>query len=444
VGIWAWLAVYLAIHFHLGTILIARTNRDRLATDQQNNIELALASRADVVPFRTDGVVNPLWPWVASRFATEDQERFFMRGRWFNLVLAAAVMAGVGLAAARVLPLGAAVAVLFAGGIAGLLPQAVWFQPETLYFSFFAITAALCWATLWRNPLWLHAAIGLSAGLAYLAKASVTLLLAAWVGASAVRAVAGWISRGRDDGWRPWRSAVGLGIVAAVFVAVIAPRAWFARERFGDPLHSYPKYWMWHDDFGKESVPFMAAHRDAASLRALDPERRPSAGNYLRAHGWEGVRERLVSGVVAKAWRFLLPEGKVPEKRPSKGWKSVAPARGWWLAPCAVVCAAGLIAGLAFAGVRARWSPAGVAATAFVAAAFLVYLLAYGWYHAIGRGDRFMVSLYLPLVAALAGGAVGLAGRGRWRLAATAACWITVALVLLRVAEMLRDPVFAG
>ncbi len=34
-------------------------------------------------PHFTDGVVNPLWPWIAARFAHEDHEIFFLRGKIF-------------------------------------------------------------------------------------------------------------------------------------------------------------------------------------------------------------------------------------------------------------------------------------------------------------------------------------------------------------------------
>jgi len=438
----ALLGVYVAVHFHLGTLLIAQTNRNRLATDQQNNIELALKSRADPVPMRTDGVVNPLWPWVASRFATENQEAFFARGRWFNLAWTAMAACVGSVLVARALPLSGVAALLFAGGLGALLPAAVWFQPEPLYFVLFATTGALAWTSLRSNPLPLYAALGGVAGLAYLAKASVTLLLVAWAGASVLRWGVGLVARERWAEWRPLRFVAGSVVMGALFAGTLLPRAIYSAEKFGDPLHSYTKYWMWHDDFGGESVPFMAAHPDAASLRAMTPDQRPGPANYVARHGWGHVWQRLSAGVRAKLSKFLLPDGRLFPKRSSRGWKSPAPDRGLWLVPPMLVCAGFAVAGCLARPARAAWDAAGWCRAAFALAGLLLYTFAYGWYHPIGRGDRFMMSLYLPLLAVAVFGAFGLAGRaGRWP---RIACWVTVALVLIRMVWVVADPVFSG
>ena len=82
-------------------------------------------------------------------------------------------------------------------------------------------------------------------------------------------------------------------------------------------------------------------------------------------------------------------------------------------------------------------------------AAVIGYSLAYGWYTPIGRGDRFMLSLYAPLVLSLV-----WAGESLLRRAHRRHCpgWITVAYhgahsilalaITWRLIEILRHPYF--
>jgi hypothetical protein len=85
----------------------------------------------------------------------------------------------------------------------------------------------------------------------------------------------------------------------------------------------------------------------------------------------------------------------------------------------------------------------------FVVGAVVGYSLAYGWYTPIGRGDRFMLSLYAPLVISLVWGAESALRRARRRQASAwlfqayhAAQWLLVAAVGWRLVEILQFPYF--
>ncbi|MGI9243814.1 MAG: hypothetical protein ACR2RV_23660, partial [Verrucomicrobiales bacterium] len=82
------LVLFTGVYFYIGTHLIGQTNPSRAKHDQQNNIELSKVAAAHMKPDRqiglaaslsrmfphyTDGVVNPLWPWVAARVYDPDQ-----------------------------------------------------------------------------------------------------------------------------------------------------------------------------------------------------------------------------------------------------------------------------------------------------------------------------------------------------------------------------------
>src|SRR5688572_10484450 len=88
-GLFRWLSFILLLglfvlaYVKMGGLLISQTNHTTeqiLGGDQKHNLRMALETRedqrpdfskgftkafTDFFPHRTDGVVNPLWPWVA-------------------------------------------------------------------------------------------------------------------------------------------------------------------------------------------------------------------------------------------------------------------------------------------------------------------------------------------------------------------------------------------
>ena len=85
-----------------------------------------------------------------------------------------------------------------------------------------------------------------------------------------------------------------------------------------------------------------------------------------------------------------------------------------------------------------------------VVGATLGYTLAYGWYTPIGRGDRFMLSLYAPLVLCLVWASESLLrrvrrrpGSSRWiAIGYHGAQWMLVAALTWRLGEIVAFPYF--
>ncbi|MFQ3578012.1 MAG: hypothetical protein SNJ52_03255, partial [Verrucomicrobiia bacterium] len=167
------LLCFIALYFHLAAILIQTTNLDRRASDQKANMELAALARGDVVPMRTNAVSNGLWPWVSTLVWDEDEERFFERGKWLNVIISATGLLLAGLVAGFFLPFLSACNFVFLTGLGALLPRAVYFQPEPLYYLFFLGACVLGARLFFRNTLGTHALFGACVGLAYLAKPGV-------------------------------------------------------------------------------------------------------------------------------------------------------------------------------------------------------------------------------------------------------------------------------
>jgi len=523
----AGLALYALAHVHFGELLITQTNNSDqaiLGEDQKHNIRLALEARADHqpdwseglteplrrwFPHRTDGVVNPLWPWVASRLADPTWEvsppgvvsgsdrAFFDRGRRFHVRQTLGFLLALGLFTSLALRWSTPSSLLLVslGGMGALLDRSAYFQPEPLFYQLFFLTWAAALAVIYKNSLWRYALLGLFAGLAYLAKGAVTPLLGVFVAITSLQFVRSLLPAhtGRPHAWRARNHIVGMIFLAGTFALTAGPRLKEAAIRFGDPLHSYPKYWMWMEDF-PQGYAWMEQHHDAATLRAIPPEERPSASLFLRQHGLAHSLQRLREGTAHRLSSFFAPKlttrfkKGLPDPRP---WKRPLEPRGLFLLALAGLAAATTTTALAFCRerpplARARSRPARalarrlaaiplpsptqlgaipprlrrhaplgpepLALAAFVLACFALYTLAFGFYFPISRsGDRFMLSLYLPLVFSCLATTEALRPLlASWPTtppkilrAIPIALWCLVAATALRMAEIVIWPTFA-
>ena len=96
-----------------------------------------------------------------------------------------------------------------------------------------------------------------------------------------------------------------------------------------------------------------------------------------------------------------------------------------------------------------RLHPETLTVVAFVAGAFLLYLLLYGWYRPVGKGDRFMLSLYAPLAVCLIWGAESIrarierrGGSPRVTLAYFAIHLILACMIVARLVQVSFSPAF--
>ncbi|CAN5247042.1 hypothetical protein BH23VER1_BH23VER1_09260 [soil metagenome] len=497
-GPWHWsvlflfLAAFGYLYLFLADHLVSQTNKDVLASDQKHNMRLALQARDDRAadieaeglsvgvqrwfPHRTDGVVNPLWPWVASWFAppgmiesnpdevTDTDREFFRRGKWVNVAIVGAFLLVVGMTVGRTFTLAATVNLVVLLGLGAFLPRAVFFQPEPLYYLFFFLSWVCCVAILKQNSAWLYAALGLVAGLAYLAKTSIAPLLLVFLLVSTYRFLgalfpwmlgAGGRERGTGTVWSCQSHFIGLAFFAFAFITTVGARLDYANRTFGDPFHSYPSYWMWMDDF-PTAFQWMVDHGDRQQLEAIPEDEKPSPRTYFATHTGVEAQERLYSGLRTVLTKFFDPpvrskDGAVDGLRP---WVTLLPLRGVYLGWLLVVLTT--TAGLYTLHRRRstfpsqRLQPGALPIALFVVGAFVAYALAYAWYAPIGKGDRFLVSLYAPLVWSLIAGAESIIRRVRRR---NEYLWICKVYTLLhlaltaalawRVYELVSLPLFA-
>ena len=426
------LPLVVAIHLFAAAVTIRHSNQDPVASDQGAEMWLAATARDDFVPQRTDGVRHPLWSWIARSAYTEDKEKFFERGKWLNTLLCIAFLCGLGVAVTRWLDPLANANLLLLSSLGILLVRGAYFQPEPLYYILFFLAIVLGWRILRGAPLWLYAFFGIVCGLAYLSKPSLAPFLVVFCLAIAFRAALAL--RASDSQWSIVRNVSGLGMALGILAVMLVPLATFSATHFGKPLFNYTKYWMWMDDFMTEAWPFQDKYPGRAQLEQLPDEETPSPSWYFRRHGIDEAAKRLTAGMREVSVRFLFPEAKLPLRgffwRPAgKKWEQPLAHRGVYVFLLGGLCVL-LIAGSRSEFVESLKRPGNISCLVFAILLAAVYLVLYGWYWPIGRGDRFMGSFWIPCVFVLIWAAFVLRRRADSRFG-DAAYLMTHAVILL-------------
>jgi hypothetical protein len=431
------LPVVVVIHLLAAAVTIRHSNQDSTKSDQGAEMWLAATARADVLPQRTDGVRHPLWSWVARHAYTEDAAAFFTRGKWINTMICVLFLSALGAAVARWLDPLALANLLLLSSLGILLVRGTYFQPEPLYYVWSFLAMVLSWRLLRGGALWLWAVFGAVCGLAYLSKPSLAPFLIVFCGAFVIRGLLAL----RGGEWRIGRNVTGAALAAVILGLMLMPLAIFSASHFGKPLFNYTKYWMWMDDFETEAQPFQDKYPGGVQLKTLRSEDTPSLGWYFRRHDLKDFCARLIEGMQGVTARFFFPEPKLRARHffwrtDPKKWEQPLSHRGVYL-----FLLAALVVGLVALArpVEILRDPDAWARAALVFGLAGIYIGLYGWYEPIGKGDRFMGSLWIPCVFLLVWLAWSLRERATSRWAGRAYLAVHAAVLvslLLQAAAM--------
>ncbi len=412
-------ALLCAVLVVLGFRLTNQTNFNTDEFDQSAYISMARQMKDSPYPWYTDGTRNPLFPWIAARLLDPRSPEFFAAGKKLNVVLGVIGTALIGVFFARRMgPLAAFNATTLAA-LAVLLPISTFFGAETVFYVLFLFVCVLAMRLLNDNPVWLYAALGLVAGLAWLAKPSATPFLGLFAVFTGVRGILTRFDRLpwplEAPHWTVKRLGLGVVLCAAIYGALIFPRLQFAQREYGKATYSLPGYWFWADDW--ETCKRLYRDCRKETLAKLPAHEQPTVSGYFKRHSLADAVGRLREGSLVRLRQFFDPEvnkeGKRHVEKKGRPRRAVLLHRGLYL---------GLFAALALvmavaAGVRGRLpeiGPFALPALLWVST-FAVYVLAMGWYLPIGPGHRFIMTLYLPTLWILAQGTDQLRRAADWR-----------------------------
>lgn len=459
------LVLVCGIHVIAAAFLINRSNQDMVASDQGAEMWLASIAREDAFPKTTDGVRHPLFSWLAQKTFSEDKDVFFQHGKWFNTTLVIGFLCVLGIVVRRWLDPLATTNLLLLCSLGILLVRGTYFQPEPLFYLLFFCCTVMAWEILTGATWKIYPLFGITCGLAFLAKPSLLPFLAAFAFAIGVKvlatllmrppsvrdgSVAGKTARSSEQnpapiprrtrlvGILPEPSQVAGTLLAVLaFVIIIAPLGFYSQKHFGKPFFNYPQYWMWMDDFKTEAWPWQDKYPGRTQLETIPPGEWPSFTWYFQRHTPAEAVKRLTDGTTQVLTKFFFPETKRPasaifwrDPSPKKPWEQPLAHRGIYLIALALLCS-----GLAILARKSLppLTPTHVTIAAFLLVCFFGYAKLYGWYWPIGRGDRFMGSLWIPSVFLLIAASAflrPLAGRFANRLYLATHLAIMVSLLL--------------
>ncbi|MGV3659406.1 MAG: hypothetical protein ACO1TE_04455 [Prosthecobacter sp.] len=368
------------------------------------------------LPHTTDGLVRPLWPWLAA-WLMDDTEgnvgragwspRFATRVHLAKLSATLAVLVLLGLACARAFSVPAALLTVLLIGFGVFLPSGRFFLPDLLFSVLFLLTWVGCIAALKRNSLWLYGAIGFFSALANLTAPSATSLVIVFVGVSTLRWLWGWmleqLSGVGTSLWVRRNHWLGLMLLVVCHLFTVGPMLSFGHQKLGDAT---PFHWRWFDS-AEEMRVWTSAHHTRASLKAVSPTGLPSFENYRTSHSTEEIRSRLHKGTLAVAGTVLPRE-----------WGSVFP-RGIFVAALMGILLL-LVFMLGFATPRAHHAgqalhPETAPIVFFTLLALAVCSLDFGWDVPVMDFGNRVLALYPPLVLSLVWACEALVQRGRRR-----------------------------
>jgi hypothetical protein len=267
-----------------------------------------------------------------------------------------------------------------------------------LYFIFFFLSGLLAFGILRGARWWQFPAFGLVCGLAFLAKPSLLPFLLVFAAAFALRLGLSIVFH--DKTWPPLANLLRISAAGAIFLGMLLPLGFYTLEHYGKPFFNYTKYWMWMDDFKSEAYPFSVSNPGRQELEMLTPEETPSAAWYFRRHTLWAAVVRVTGGAKEVTWRYFFPEpDMVGEsffwRQNGRKWQQPLAHRGVYFLALTGLCL--LLAWSARGGVVRRCLEHGnLTCIALTGMAFGFYIVLYGWYFPIGKGDRFMGSLWIP------------------------------------------------
>jgi hypothetical protein len=284
----------------------------------------------DWLPHRTDGVVRPLWPWLAAWNVAQGQPvssgtlsaadmHVLRSGKRWLLGLSLGFLLMLGLAAARAFSVPAALLTILTIGFGVLLPATAEFSPDVLFQILFLFIWVCCVAALKRNSLWLYGLIGFLSALANLTLPTTTTLVCVFIAVSTLRWLWGWIlahwpHAGGTSLW-VWRNHwLGMILLVVCHLITVGPMLAHEHEKLGE---ASPFYWRWFES-ASALRQWTGAHQTREALKAVPADALPSYANYLATHSHDAVQTRLRQGSLTMAEEVLqLPWGfdSLPHER---------------------------------------------------------------------------------------------------------------------------------
>lgn len=343
---------------------------------------ISYARQMSATDYRFVGGRNqmPVYPFIVSLITEpgETPEQLFERAKYLNVALSIVVLFAIYQLVRRTVPVFESWVLTLVTASTVYVYRAGYIQSELLFYGLFFLAFLLALSQLMNPRAGIAACTGFVMGIAYLTKASVLPLLAAYVFWAIGAAL---YARLRNDDARSFaRGVVAPLLVTLVFLITVFPYIQTSKQQFGVWFYNVnTTFYMWADSWD-EVKRVMSGTGDREHWPDLAPELLPGAAKYFSEHSASEIATRTVNGIWTSEFRHLV-------EKPF--------GYGKYLIFYAVIALAVIartrerIIELCIA--HGRW-----VATAFVLSVIAGYMVAYGFYSPIVRGPRLILALYIP------------------------------------------------
>lgn len=384
------LALSLVLYVATARQILTRVNTDIERTDQ--SAYLTYAADLQRTGFTQLGDRNrmPVYQYLLAMTVERGgpSEATFREGKAMNLVLSILLLTAV--AAVLWRNLGPAWAILLTEIAAWTLFvfKAPYVQAELLYYTLTMGLVVLIMRFMKRPRVGSAIAVGITAGLAHLTKASILPALVLLLVAIAGQAV--WTAfRAGRDGAPPGRSLLPsagyLLLIAGFFLLTVFPYIKNSHDRFGPWFYNVNStFYMWYDSWDQATAG-TKAHGDRLGWPVMPADEIPTPAKYWREHSPRQIFLRLS----VNAQDILA---------------TAVDSYGYFKYIVLFIAAVALAAVVRPDAAKAIWREH-TFLVLFWLAYFAGYFVLYAWFRPVlGHGNRLVLGLYLPFLVVGAGG----------------------------------------
>jgi hypothetical protein len=337
----------------------------------------------------------PVYPLLQSIHYRSDlsSEEFWQEGKTLNIALSVAVLVVIWAILSHFLTGTTTNLLMLTTAFTVFMFKAGYFQAEILFYFFFFL-CFLLFIQMLRRPSWQLAVItGAVLGLTHLTKASIIPGMVAFGTVYVLQAL-----------WKTYRtptprstkmrrllhSGLYLGLLVVFFLATVFPYIHTSKRRYGHWFYNVNStFYIWYDSMSQAQQGTRAAG-DRVGWPDLPDEEIPSARKYFSEKSPGEIAYRVIDGLYNSLDIHCLrgSTGTGQATTSAYGYCKFVTLNMVFLV-FAIVVSRPLVWDI----VRRNWA-------LFLFALFFFggYMLLYSWYVPIARGQRFMLSLFLPFM----------------------------------------------
>ena len=382
---------FAVLYWNGAKMQLVGVNTNMGATDQSAYMDFAQRMYESGYTYLGGYNRMPVYPFLQSLFYHPglSNELFFEQGKYRNIFLSFGILFSFFFIFRHYFSWLQAFTLTSITAFTIFIFKAGFFQTELLYYFINFILFLLMWRLMKQLSWRLAILMGIVAGLAHLTKASVLPGLLLFITLAMIKWSWVWyqdrkIPNTSNEGRLSLTQVLMLPLIGVLFLMIISPYILTSKRVFGHYFYNVNStFYMWYDSW-EEATAGTKAHGDRVGWPDMPAEDIPSMGKYLQEHTVAQIATRFLRG----GWDMFVDAGT------SYGYAK-------YVLLYIFICALTIYRFREKAYLAVKRNPF---LSLFLALYFAGYLTLYAWYYPIVRGNRLILSQFLPFMFTLSMG----------------------------------------